>query len=74
MRLGLDGWVRNRKDGSVEAVFSGPAERVAQMIEQCRQGPPDAHVTSVDIIQRGGAVPAGFAIRAKAPNLFVPTG
>lgn len=36
---GIEGWVRNRRDGSVEAVFAGPAEAVAAMIEACRHGP-----------------------------------
>lgn len=43
-RRGLDGWVRNLSDGRVEAVFHGPADRVAAMIEACRQGPPSARV------------------------------
>ena len=37
--LGLAGWVRNRRDGSVEALFCGPAEDVAEMLERCRDGP-----------------------------------
>ena len=37
---GLDGWVRNRRDGSVEAVFAGTSDAVADMIEACRRGPP----------------------------------
>jgi acylphosphatase len=45
---GLVGWVRNRRDGSVEALFAGPAEAVADMIEACRQGPPGARVEAVD--------------------------
>jgi acylphosphatase len=45
---GLDGWVRNRRDGSVEAVFAGPADAVAQMIEACRRGPPSARVDALD--------------------------
>ena len=45
---GLEGWVRNRRDGSVEAVFAGPSEAVVQMIEACRRGPPGAHVDAVD--------------------------
>jgi acylphosphatase len=43
----LEGWVRNRRDGSVEAVFAGPPEAVAQMIEACRRGPPGARVDEV---------------------------
>lgn len=45
MRRGLSGWVRNRSDGSVEAVFAGPELDVDAMVEQCRQGPPSAVVT-----------------------------
>lgn len=45
--LNLSGWVRNLSDGRVEAVFHGPADRVEQMIEACRQGPPAARVREV---------------------------
>jgi acylphosphatase len=44
---GLEGWVRNRNDGSVEALFSGPANAVADMVEQCRHGPSSARVAAV---------------------------
>ena len=44
---GLEGWVRNRRDGSVEALFAGPPTRVAEMVALCRHGPPSAHVDSV---------------------------
>ncbi|HYD30928.1 MAG TPA: acylphosphatase [Azospirillaceae bacterium] len=47
-RLGLSGWVRNRADGSVEAVFAGPAEAVDIMLAACREGPPAARVTEVE--------------------------
>jgi acylphosphatase len=46
-RLGLSGWVRNRRDGSVEAVFSGSERMVRTMIALCRQGPPAALVREV---------------------------
>ncbi|MDR3439241.1 acylphosphatase [Telmatospirillum sp.] len=46
-RRGLDGWVRNRSDGSVEALFSGPAAAVVAMVAACRRGPPSAFVTAV---------------------------
>lgn len=46
--LGLCGWVRNRRDGTVEAVFHGPAEAVDRMLAACRQGPESARVDSVD--------------------------
>ena len=41
---GLAGWVRNRRDGSVEAVFMGEAATVAAMVEACRRGPFGARV------------------------------
>lgn len=43
----VEGWVRNRKDGSVEALFAGPAETVAGLVDLCRRGPPSARVTDV---------------------------
>ena len=46
---GLAGWVRNRRDGSVEAVFIGAIDAVNAMIESCRQGPLAARVTSVEV-------------------------
>jgi len=49
MRLGLSGWVRNRRDGSVEAVVSGTPEAVEAMIAWSRAGPPSARVTRVAV-------------------------
>ena len=43
----LEGWVRNRRDGSVEALFAGPPTVVAEMVALCRHGPPSARVESV---------------------------
>jgi acylphosphatase len=60
--LGLDGTVCNMGDGSVEAVFSGPAEVVADMLRRCADGPRDAHVTKVTVVQEGGAVAPGFKV------------
>jgi acylphosphatase len=48
-RHGLDGWVRNRSDGSVEALFVGTATSVQLMIEACRRGPGSAKVDAVDV-------------------------
>jgi acylphosphatase len=45
---GLEGWVRNRKSGSVEAVLAGEAADVDATIEACRKGPPSARVDRVD--------------------------
>jgi acylphosphatase len=45
---GVAGWVRNRRDGAVEALFAGMADDVLAMIEACREGPPGARVQTVD--------------------------
>ena len=45
---GLKGWVRNRRDGSVEAVFIGEEDAVDVMVEACRTGPAGAFVEAVD--------------------------
>ncbi len=58
---GLDGWVRNRRDGSVEAVFQGPAEAVAEMVAACHQGPSMAWVVAVETHPHGDPVAPGFA-------------
>lgn len=47
--LGLDGWVRNRANGSVEAVVAGPAETVDELIALARQGSPAARVVDVAV-------------------------
>ena len=49
LRLELDGWVRNRLDGSVEILIAGPSSAVAQLIEHCRSGPRLARVDSIEI-------------------------
>jgi len=53
LRRGLEGWVRNCRDGSVEAVFSGAQEKVDAMMEACRRGPYSARVDALD--QREGS-------------------
>jgi acylphosphatase len=45
---GLEGWVRNRRDGSVEALFAGPSAVVADMVSSCRRGPSSARVVAVE--------------------------
>jgi acylphosphatase len=47
-RLGVNGWVRNHPDGRVEAVISGRAEQLEQLIAWARKGPPMARVTGID--------------------------
>jgi acylphosphatase len=48
LQRGLEGWVRNRADGSVEAVFAGPVPAVEAMVAACRRGPPGARVDHID--------------------------
>ena len=49
LRRGLEGWVRNRRDGSVETLIAGEALLLDEMIEVCRRGPAVARVERVDI-------------------------
>jgi len=48
LERGLQGWVCNRRDGAVEAVFDGAEDEVAAMIAECRRGPPGARVDAID--------------------------
>jgi acylphosphatase len=59
-RRGLRGWVRNRRDGSVEAVLCGPAAIIDDMIEAFWEGPPAARVESVDRSQAAPFTGRGF--------------
>ena len=61
--LGLAGWVENRADGSVEAVFEGARERVESAIRWCGHGPALAHVEQVDVAWEEPRGEAAFAIR-----------
>ena len=66
-RLELSGWVRNRFDGSVEAVIVGEEDAVGRMIEACRQGPPLARVDALDIEPLDlDILPDGFTRRPTA--------
>jgi acylphosphatase len=55
-QLNLRGWVRNRRDGSVEALFCGPAMAVNEAVARCRIGPRSAKVTGVTLSEPGPAV------------------
>ena len=55
VRLGLTGWVRNRRDGSVEAVVDGAASNVQVMIEWAHRGPPSARVIDVTVSEHPGS-------------------
>ncbi|HEX2652511.1 MAG TPA: acylphosphatase [Xanthobacteraceae bacterium] len=52
-RFDLEGWVRNLRDGAVEAVFAGSPDKVDAMIESCRRGPIGAHVDHCDVREGG---------------------
>ena len=60
--LGLAGFVRNRRDGAVEALLSGSRAGVVEMLERCHRGPSDARVTAVTILVEGEAEPTGFVV------------
>ena len=62
-RLGLRGWVRNRIDGTVEALVIGDDDAVAAMIEACRDGPFAAQVGDVAVREAAGDCSAGFTPR-----------
>ncbi|MBV9201374.1 MAG: acylphosphatase [Alphaproteobacteria bacterium] len=62
-KLGLRGWVRNRTDGSVEALVTGPPEAVAAMVEASREGPHGARVADVTVTPDRDDGSAGFAAR-----------
>ncbi len=49
LRLGLTGWVRNQVDGSVLLEAQGAPDRVDALVAWCKEGPPHAHVTAVDV-------------------------
>ena len=61
-RLGLSGWVRNRSDGRVEAVFEGDTNSVEEMIAWCRTGPRRAVVTRVEVIAEDPEGLNGFEV------------
>jgi acylphosphatase len=56
----LDGWVRNRRDGSVEAFLSGPAPAVDAMVEACRRGPRTAKVMEIGVTEESTRAENGF--------------
>ncbi len=64
-RLGLTGWVRNLRDGSVEAVVDGAPQAVSRIIERARSGPPAARVSAVHTEEVTGSF-SGFEWRASA--------
>ena len=65
---GLEGWVRNRRDGSVEAVFAGPDDVVSGMVVACRRGPSSARV---DAVQDEAAGPDMLKLRRAGEGFSV---
>lgn len=64
LRLGVSGWVRNRRDGVVEALVAGPADKVEATLAELRRGPLGAHVLDFRIVSVDESPPApGFEIR-----------
>lgn len=61
--LGLCGWVRNRRDGTVEILVLGDAAAVERFIESCRHGPPAAGVERIDVDEAVEEVPPRFEKR-----------
>jgi acylphosphatase len=65
-RLGLDGWVRNRFDGSVEILAVGPQADIAALVEACREGPAGARVIAIDQVEAEDDGRKGFDTRPTA--------
>jgi acylphosphatase len=67
---GIEGWVRNRRDGSVEALFAGTQEAVSGMIAACRKGPSSSVVEAVEEYEASGT---DFALRGDKSFAVLPT-
>ena len=59
----MAGWVTNRPDGAVEAVFEGDSDAVERLVEFCRRGPSGAEVESVDVVEEEPEGLSGFEVR-----------
>ncbi len=62
LAAGVRGWVRNRRDGSLEAVLSGDAASVERLVDRCRQGPPGAIVAAIAVEPAAEPAGDGFAV------------
>ena len=60
---GVAGWVRNREDGAVEAVFEGDEDAVDSLVRFCREGPRSADVSRVDVSDEETEGADGFSVR-----------
>lgn len=61
--LGVNGWIRNTEEGDVEAVVSGDKQQLERFIAWCRQGPPRAVVSKVEIEERDDQQFSGFEVK-----------
>jgi acylphosphatase len=59
---GVAGWVRNNRDGTVEAVFEGDPDAVERLVEVCRRGPSGARVDRVDVLEEEPERLSGFSV------------
>ena len=64
--LGLQGWVRNRLDGTVEAVIAGDETQIGILLDRCRSGPPLARVTDIAVTPSEMPEQGAFETRPKA--------
>ena len=63
-KLGLTGWVKNCSDGRVEAVFEGEIDKIEQIVEWCKKGPPGAVVSNVEtVLERATGEYDSFTIK-----------
>jgi acylphosphatase len=62
LRLGVTGWVKNRSDGTVEAVAEGGADAIDELVAWCRKGPPSARVDRVEVHEEAAQGLAGFRV------------
>jgi acylphosphatase len=60
---GVSGWIRNNRDGTVEAVFEGEAEAVERLVDYCREGPRGARVTGVEVSEEEPEGLISFGLR-----------
>jgi acylphosphatase len=63
-RLGVDGWIRNRSDGTVEALVSGPNTAVETLIGLCMRGPPGSRIGNVEMHKAEAPEEKGFRRRS----------
>ena len=62
-RRGVSGWIANRADGAVEAVFEGEADAIERLVAFSRKGPRGARVDSVEVTEEEAEGLSGFAVR-----------